>query len=543
VEVLSYACAALVAEPIVAAVNQNLHLAGATEAGAHFTKLYELLKPYRVPSLGTPPTVELGVAAVQRALTDTAARGYLTNQLGPGGVRAITMVLQAAGGPQREIPTRVDGSDPAFGDANRTMIQAAPAQYPSGVNVRNNFGGAIDVRSIMPAKPVVAAAVAPVPAYPPAPPVPALPAPAPPSPLRGAPPSPLRGALVAPAAWGAGHPAAAPAAAAAAAAVAASAPWGAPPASPAPNPTTPPPTPGERAMPPGIAALVEDAVAKALAEVKAATPAPTPPAPAPPAAVPARVAVAPVAVPPPKPEPKTPWGKRGTSLADYTFQVVTALTHLFAYGKLHLAWNTPEWKTSSYGLEWGWVRVTTTTEAEAIFLRMPPGEVTAEARAAVASPRSLHRHKELPAVIEVLTKLGDYPEIARSLQLEHYTTRVFSPADDLARGFAEIRPVAWLIAANAVRLGGALSIRHAAFTDTDTSSPDWSKWLDVQHEQYTTANKSVASLETLRLFAAQNPMLDFTQTLEVIDDAGRIHQVSAQSIFSPTAVLKGGKQQ
>ena len=34
-----------------------------------------------------------------------------------------------------------------------------------------------------------------------------------------------------------------------------------------------------------------------------------------------------------------------------------------------------------------------------------------------------------------------------------------------------------------------------------------------------------------------------TTALEVIDDAGRIHQVSAQSIFSPTAVLKGGKQQ
>ena len=518
-EVLSYACAALTAEPIVAAVNQNLHLAGAAEAGEHFTKLYSLLKPYRLPGLGVPPTVALGVQAVQRALTDEQARAYLAGQLGPGGVRAITMVLQAAGGPQRDVPSRIDNSEPAFGDTERTMIQAAPAQYPSGVNVRNNFGGPIDLRRISP-NPPTPAPVAAHPGAPPAPPVPAQPV-AQPAPAA--------------AGWGVGHPSAAPVAAAVDAVA----------RPPLPDPRLPPPIPakpGERAMPPDVAALVNAAVAEALAKVNAANP-PAPPAPTPPPTptpTPVIVKVVPKP-PPPKPEPKTPWGKRGTSLADYTFQVVTALTHLFAHGKLHLAWNNPEWSTSSYGLEWGWVRVTTTTEAEAILLRLPPEEVSAEARAAVAKPRGLHRHKELPAILEALGKLGEFPEIARSLQLEHYTTRVYSPADDVARGFAEVRPVAWLIAANAVRLGGALAIRHEAFPDGAGHPTDWIKWLDAQEKQHRAADKPAASLETLRLLATENPMLDFSRAVEVIDDLGRIHEVTAQSIFSPTAVLKGGK--
>lgn len=246
-------------------------------------------------------------------------------------------------------------------------------------------------------------------------------------------------------------------------------------------------------------------------------------------------------VPSPKPEPKTPWGKRGATLSDYTFQVVTALVHLFQYGKLHLSWSTPNWETRAYGLEWGWVRLTTTAEAEAILLRLPPTEISDEARAALAKPRSLHRHKELPTILEALNKLGDSPEVARSLQIEHFTTRVYSPADDVARDLVVVAPVAWLIAANTVRLGGALSIRRAAFPNGVSKPVDWNRWLDAQEAHHKAADKSIRSLETLRLLAKENQLLDFAQAVEVIDDEGRMHQITAQSIFAPSGVLEGGK--
>ena len=406
------------------------------------------------------------------------------------------------------------------------MIQAAPAVYPGGVMVRNNYGGPVDAATV---------GAAPPPAPEPTPPV-APPAPAP---------------------WS-GYSGPAPAAQAAPviAAVAAMQPqqeWGAAPApAPAPYPQAPqaPPVathPGPRPMPEAVPAAVQAALAQATAQAGLAQQPPTAYAPAPTAYAPAPTAYAPApapapvaATPPPRPEPKTPWGKRGSSLADYTFQVVTALLHLFEHGKLHLGWSSPSWNINSYGLEWGWVRLTTTAEAEAVLLRLPPEEVSAEARAALARPKGLHRHKELPAIQEALNKLGEFPEIARSLQLEHFTTRVYSPADDVARSLAEVSPIAWLIAANTVRLGGALAIREAAFPNGATKPTDWSKWLDAQEAAYKPVDKPVATLETLRLLAKSNPLLDFVNAIEVVDDEGRRHDVTAQAIFSPTGVIKGG---
>lgn len=230
-------------------------------------------------------------------------------------------------------------------------------------------------------------------------------------------------------------------------------------------------------------------------------------------------------------------------VADYTYAVVTALIHLAQFGQLHKAWGQAEWESNHYGLEWGWVRLTTTREVEAVLLKLPQEKVPDTVYGSLAGEcRSLHRLPGIRTLKEVLGTLGEHPEIARTLQLEHYS-RLYAAAEDLARDLNQVSPAAYLVIANTLRLGGALTVRRATLPTGELPVVfPWGVWAKAQETVLQEAGRPIHTLEPLHQLAVHNPWLDLDKApIAVRDDQGIEHMVTAKSIFSPSAVLDGGK--
>lgn len=241
--------------------------------------------------------------------------------------------------------------------------------------------------------------------------------------------------------------------------------------------------------------------------------------------------------------PKTPWEEHRMGVADYTYAVVTALMHLLQFQQLHKSWSKAAWESVHYGLEWGWVRLTTTREIEAVVLRLPQDKVPdAVLQTLSGECRPLHRLPGIGAVKEFLGTLGEYPEIARSLQLEHYA-RLFATAEDLARDLGQVHPAAYLVMANTIRLGGTLAVMRSVLPDGEVPRVfPWGTWIEAHGTILGAAGGSSKSLAAIREIAVGNPMLDMATGVEVVDDLGAHHTVTDRTLFAPTGVLKGGRQ-